>query len=371
MQDVLVLEKSSITLVEEETTPGAVIKLVGVGGGGGNAVNRMVQSGINNVHFISANTDIQALRHSQAHVKLQLGAKLTKGLGAGANPDVGKNAAVEDTEKIVDQLEGADMVFITAGMGGGTGTGAAPVIASIAKQMQILTVAVVTKPFRFEGKKRAQQADTGIQELKDKVDALIVIPNQRLLETVPAGTSMPQAFKMADDVLRQAVQGISDLISVHGEVNLDFADVKTALSNMGVALMGTGLAEGEQAAMEAAYRAINSPLLEDTKINGARAVLVNVTGSNNMPMDKVDEALYMITEAADPEANILTGFVYDDTMSDKVKITVIATGFGLGMAGSSHRIATGTEGRFPVNELIREDDLEIPKFMRSSKQRFF
>lgn len=363
MQDVLFLDKSCLALVEDEITPGAVIKLVGIGGGGGNAVNRMIQAGISNVNFISANTDIQALRHSQANIKLQLGAKLTKGLGAGANPEIGKNAAVEDTEKIVDQLEGADMVFITAGMGGGTGTGAAPVIASIAKQMGILTVAVVTKPFKFEGKRRCQQAEDGICILKDNVDALIVIPNQRLLETVAPGTPMPMAFRMADDVLRQAVQGISDLISVHGEVNLDFADVKTALSSMGVALMGTGLGDGENAAMEAAHRAINSPLLEDTKINGAKAVLVNVTGSNNMPMDKAAEALYMIEEAADPDANILNGFVYDDSMGDQIKITVIATGFGNILPKPV--LATGTDGAYYSDKMIfHENDLEIPRFLR-------
>ena len=372
MQEGLLLERSTITLVEEEVLPGAVIKVVGIGGGGGNAVNRMIQAGICNVQFISANTDIQALRHSQAPVKLQIGSQLTKGLGAGANPIIGREAALEDTEKIMDQLEGADMVFITAGMGGGTGTGAAPIIANIAKQMNILTVAIVTKPFVFEGKRRSQQAERGIVDLKDNVDALITIPNQRLLETVLPGTPMKAAFQVADDVLRQAVQGISDIISGHGEINLDFADVKTALSNMGVALMGTGVGEGENAAVEAAHRAINSPLLEDTKINGAKAVLVNVTGSSQITLHKVHEAVNIIQETADPEANILFGFVSDDSMEDQAKITVIATGFeprGTAVRGL-RQAANGTDGGLFVElPMVKEDDLDIPKFMRDQLAR--
>ncbi len=373
MQEGLLLERPSITLVEEEILPGAIIKVVGIGGGGGNAVNRMIHAGISNVQFISANTDIQALRHSLAPIKLQLGAQLTKGLGAGANPNTGREAALEDTEKIMDQLDGADMVFITAGMGGGTGTGAAPIIANIAKQMNILTVAIVTKPFVFEGKRRGQQADRGILDLKDNVDALITIPNQRLLDTVPPGTPMKLAFQAADDVLRQAVQGISDIISGHGEINLDFADVKTALSNMGVALMGTGIGQGEDAAVDAATKAINSPLLEDTKINGAKAVLVNVTGSSKINLHKVHEAVNIIQETADPDANILFGFVSDDSMGDTAKITVIATGFESRAASSSStifQVATGTEGRMMM-EMHKEDhnNLEIPKFMRDQLAR--
>ncbi len=373
MQEGLLLERPSITLVEEEILPGAIIKVVGIGGGGGNAVNRMIHAGISNVQFISANTDIQALRHSLAPIKLQLGAQLTKGLGAGANPNTGREAALEDTEKIMDQLDGADMVFITAGMGGGTGTGAAPIIANIAKQMNILTVAIVTKPFVFEGKRRGQQADRGILDLKDNVDALITIPNQRLLDTVPPGTPMKLAFQAADDVLRQAVQGISDIISGHGEINLDFADVKTALSNMGVALMGTGIGQGEDAAVDAATKAINSPLLEDTKINGAKAVLVNVTGSSKITLHKVHEAVNIIQETADPDANILFGFVSDDSMGDTAKITVIATGFESRAASSSStifQVATGTEGRMMM-EMHKEDhnNLEIPKFMRDQLAR--
>ena len=272
----------------------AKIKVIGVGGGGGNAVNRMIQAGIRGVEFIVANTDLQAMKTSLAPVKLQLGAKLTKGLGAGANPDVGKNAALEDTEKILEAMQGADMIFITSGMGGGTGTGAAPIIASLAAELGALTVAVVTKPFNFEGKKRRSQAEQGIRMLRDSVDTLITIPNERLLNFVERATSLGDSFRIADDILRQAVQGISDLITVPGEINLDFADVKTIMHGMGMALMGTGLSSGEHRAVEAAQRAISSPLLEEASIEGARGVLINITGGNDMTLFEVNEAASII-----------------------------------------------------------------------------
>jgi cell division protein FtsZ len=311
----------------------AKIKVVGVGGGGGNAVNRMIQAGIRGVEFIVANTDVQAMKSSLAPTKLQLGAKLTKGLGAGANPDVGKNAALEDTEKILETLQGADMIFITSGMGGGTGTGAAPIIASLAAELGALTVAVVTKPFNFEGKKRRNQADHGIRLLRESVDTLITIPNERLLNFVERATSLGDSFRIADDILRQAVQGISDLITVPGEINLDFADVKTIMHGMGMALMGTGLSSGEHRAVEAAQRAISSPLLEEASIEGARGVLINITGGNDMTLFEVNEAASIIQEAADEDANIIFGAVIDPKMKDEIKVTVIATGFDTATAG--------------------------------------
>ena len=311
----------------ESDHPPARIKVVGVGGGGCNAVNRMIAAGIRGVEFLVANTDLQALRVSAAPTKIQIGGKLTKGLGAGANPEVGKNAAIEDTDKIIAALEGADMVFITSGLGGGTGTGAAPVIASLSAELGALTVAVVTKPFAFEGKKRKKQADDGVRELKESVDTLITIPNDRLLGFVERGTPAGEAFRIADDVLRQAVQGISDLITIPGEINLDFADVKTIMSGMGIALMGTGIATGEHRAVEAAQKAISSPLLEDASINGARGVLINITGGDSMTLHEVSEAAAIIQENADPEANIIFGMVLDPTLKEDVKVTVIATGF--------------------------------------------
>ncbi|HEY3128079.1 MAG TPA: cell division protein FtsZ [Acidobacteriota bacterium] len=312
---------------DEGPTNGARIKVVGIGGGGGNAVNRMIESGIEGVEFISANTDLQALRTSLAPVKLQLGSRLTKGLGAGANPEVGRQAALEDTEKIIELVDGADMVFITAGLGGGTGTGAAPIISSLASELSALTVAVVTKPFHFEGKRRMVQAETGLTELKESVDTVITIPNERLLHTVESGTTLQDAFRIADDILRQAVQGISDLITVTGVINLDFADVKTIMTGMGMALMGTGVAWGENRAVVAAQKAINSPLLEETSIQGAKGVLINITGSHTMTLQEVSEATRIIQESADGEANIIFGSVFDDSMEDRIKITVIATGF--------------------------------------------
>src|SRR4051812_37504755 len=316
-----------LAVMLDEEQLGARIKVIGVGGGEGNAVNRMIQAGIKGIEFMVANTDVQAMRTSLAPVKLQIGGKLTKGLGAGANPEIGKQAALEDTDRILEALSGADMIFITTGMGGGTGTGAAPIIASLAAELGALTVAVVTKPFNFEGKRRRVQAEQGIRGLRDSVDTLITIPNERLLNFVERGTSLSDAFKIADDILRQAVQGISDLITVPGEINLDFADVKTIMHGMGMALMGTGVSSGEHRAVEAAQRAISSPLLEEASIEGAKGVLINVTGGPDMTLFEVHEAASIIQEAADEEANIIFGTVIDSRMGDEVKVTVIATGF--------------------------------------------
>jgi cell division protein FtsZ len=311
----------------EEARRGARIKVVGVGGGGSNAVNRMVAAGLDGVEFIVANTDLQALALNPAPNKLQIGAKLTKGLGAGADPNVGRQAALEDTDKLIEALDGADMVFVTTGLGGGTGTGAAPVIASLASELGALTIAVVTKPFRFEGKKRAIQAERGLEELRECVDTVITIPNERLLSTIARNTSLTDAFASADDVLRQAIQGISDLILVPGLINLDFADVKTIMSGMGLAIMGTGIADGESRAMRAANLAISSPLLEDASVAGARGVIINVTGGEDLSLIEVSEASAIIQEAAHEEANIIFGAVVDPRMDGHVKITVIATGF--------------------------------------------
>jgi cell division protein FtsZ len=313
--------------LEEEVRSGARIKVIGVGGGGGNAVNRMVHTGLDGVEFIVANTDLQALRNNVAPVKLQIGSKLTKGLGAGADPNVGRQAALEDTEKIIQALDGADMIFVTTGLGGGTGTGAAPVIASLASELGALTVAVVTKPFKFEGKKRQMQAECGLQSLRDCVDTIITIPNERLLAIIERTTTLTDAFATADDVLRQAIQGISDLILVPGLINLDFADVKTIMAGMGFAMMGTGVAEGQDRAMEAARRAISSPLLEGASVNGARGVIINVTGGPDLSLVEVSEASGIVQEAADEEANIIFGAVVEPALKGKVKITVIATGF--------------------------------------------
>jgi cell division protein FtsZ len=320
-------EKLRIMLHEELAQAGARIKVIGVGGGGGNAVNRMVGSSLGDVEFIVANTDQQALINNAAPVKVQIGSQLTKGLGAGADPNIGREAALEDTDKILEVLSGADMVFVTTGLGGGTGTGAAPVIASLANQIGALTVAVVTKPFKFEGRKRALQAEAGMQELAESVDTMIVIPNERLLSTVDRHTTMSSAFETADDVLRQAIQGISDLILVPGLINLDFADVKTIMSRMGLAIMGTGVATGDDRARVAATAAISSPLLEDASVNGARGVIINVTGGPDMTLAEVSGASDIIHSAAHEEANIIFGAVVDPTMEGKIKITVIATGF--------------------------------------------
>src|SRR5438045_655311 len=314
--------------LDDEAHSGARIKVIGVGGGGSNAVNRMVKSGLDGIEFIVANTDMQALRGNAAPVKLQIGGKLTKGLGAGADPNVGREAALEDTDLLIQALSGADMVFVTTGLGGGTGTGAAPVIASLASELGALTVAVVTKPFKFEGKKRQLQAERGLDALRECVDTIITIPNERLLTIIERTTPMTDAFATADDVLRQAIQGISDLILVPGLINLDFADVKTIMAGMGMAMMGTGIAEGQDRAVEAARRAISSPLLEGTSVNGSRGVIINVTGGPDLSLVEVSEASSIVQEAADEDANIIFGAVVDPALKGKVKITVIATGFG-------------------------------------------
>jgi cell division protein FtsZ len=325
-------DKSSRITFAEEEAGGARIKVVGVGGGGGNAVSRMIASGLQGVEFIAINTDLQALRSNRAPVKIQIGQKLTKGLGAGANPDIGRNAAVEDTEKICDALEGSDMVFITTGLGGGTGTGAAPVVASIASQLggdagNVLTVAVVTLPFSLEGKRRMAQATEGLLQLRECVDSVIAIPNDRLLQSVARNTPVSEAFRVADDVLRQAVQGISDIITVPGQINLDFADVRAVMKGMGQAVMGTGIGQGENRATEAAQRAVSNPLLEDTSIEGAKGVIVNITGGADLSLAEAAEATALITKVADPEANVIYGIVTDESMGNAVKVTVIATGF--------------------------------------------
>jgi cell division protein FtsZ len=310
----------------EEPLNDAKIKVIGVGGGGGNAVNRMIDAGVEGIEFIVANTDLQALRMSRAPVKLQLGVKLTNGLGAGANPEVGRKAALEDSDKIIEALEGADMVFVTTGLGGGTGTGAAPIIASLASEMGALTVAVVTKPFSFEGKRRMTQAEKGIAELMESVDTTIVIPNEKLL-AVAENAGFFESFRIADDILRQGVQGISDIITIPGIINRDFADVKTIMARMGYAVMGTATASGANRTMEAAQRAIASPLLEAGAIDGARGILINITGSASLKLAEVQQACTIIQSAAHEDANIIFGAVMDEKMKDAVKITVIATGF--------------------------------------------
>jgi cell division protein FtsZ len=354
-------------LFDEGLRTGACIKVVGVGGGGSNAVNRMIAAGLEGVDFLVANTDVQALKQSKAPIKIQIGAKLTKGLGAGANPDVGRQAALEDTEKIIEALEGADMVFVTTGLGGGTGTGAAPIVASLAAELGALTVAVVTKPFAFEGKKRQQQAERGMSDLKECVDTVITIPNERLLQTLERGTSLFDAFRIADDILRQAVQGISDLIIVPGLINLDFADVKTVMQGMGMALMGTGTGVGESRAADAAKKAISSRLLEDTSIQGARGVLINITGGTDLLLHEVSEASNLIHEAADGEANIIFGAVLDEKMKGEVKITVIATGFDRKPEAMTAAAAAGAAVGVGIPSAPRTQptpDLEIPAFLR-------
>lgn len=382
----------------------AVIKVIGVGGGGNNAVNRMIEHGVEGVEFIAVNTDAQALNLSEAEVKLQLGTKLTRGLGAGANPEVGKKAAEESREQIEEALRGADMVFVTAGMGGGTGTGAAPVIAQIAKDLGALTVGVVTRPFTFEGRKRQTQAIAGITAMKDSVDTLIVIPNDKLLEIVDKNTPMLEAFREADNVLRQGVQGISDLIAVPGLINLDFADVKTIMSNKGSALMGIGISTGENRAAEAAKKAISSPLLE-TSIDGAKGVLMNITGGSNLSLFEVQEAADIVAYASDEDVNMIFGSVINDNLKDEIIVTVIATGFteeqliatrptrGVGFGGgtpqnrgssSSARAERPRErevedqGQFKQPEQEKttapqtntvDDGLDIPTFLRNRRRR--
>ena len=355
----------------------ARIKVVGVGGGGGNAVNTMIAAGLPGVDFIAANTDSQALKANLAPIKMQLGEKLTRGLGAGGNPEVGKRAAQEDVERLREYLGEADMIFITAGMGGGTGTGAAPIIAKVAKELGSLTVGVVTKPFTFEGKRRMKQADEGMKELKASVDTLIAIPNQRLLSVAGRNSSILETFKKADDVLLQAVRGISDLITVHGLINLDFADVRTIMSEMGMAMMGAAIAQGENRAVEAAQKAISSPLLEEVSIQGARGVLINITGGPDLSLHEVNEAATLIQEEADEEANIIFGAVIDESMGDEVRITVIATGFGEHVEAGEKprpgprdaRAAGAGEGR-PVKRLglLAEDELDVPTWQRRRQE---
>ena len=364
--------------MDEPHITGARIKVIGVGGGGGNAVNRMIEAGIKGVEFIVANTDVQALNTSQAPIKIQLGSQLTRGLGAGADPEIGRKAAIEDTEKIMDVLEGADMVFVTTGLGGGTGTGAAPVIAALAIEMGALTVAVVTKPFVVEGKKRMKQAEEGLAELRGCVDTIITIPNSKLKE-VEEKISVLDAFRRADDILLQAVQGISDLITVPGIINLDFADVKSVMKGMGVALMGIGRASGEGAAIKAMKAAIDSKLLEENSIKGARGALINITGSKDMPLDEIEESISLIHQEADEEANIIFGTVFDEDMNNEVKITVIATGFDNQAAIKmpqtpfieTQAVANGSNiggGQFGVKPMFEtkkeEEDINVPTFIR-------
>jgi len=358
----------------------ATIKVIGVGGAGNNAVNRMIEAGIRNVEFIAVNTDRQTLNESKANSKIQIGEKLTRGLGAGANPDIGSQAAEESKAEIAEVLKGADMVFVTAGMGGGTGTGAAPIVAATAKEMGILTIGVVTKPFTFEGKKRLAQAERGVASLKGKVDTLVVIPNDKLLQVIDRKTSMIEAFRMADDILRQGVQGISDLISVPGVINLDFADVRTIMLNQGMAHMGIGCASGENRAEDAAKQAIQSPLLE-TSIEGARGIIINITGGSDMGLHEANTAAELVQRSADPEANIIFGTVIDDSMGDEIQITVIATGFEKederrqnsqyeNIVADAWRKRNSGSSISSISNSSSSDsngDLDIPTFLRKNK----
>ena len=352
----------------------ATIKVIGVGGAGTNAVNRMVDSGIRGVEFIAVNTDRQALLLSKAGSKIQIGEKITRGLGAGANPDIGAQAAEESKAEIAEALRGADMVFVTAGMGGGTGTGAAPIVAQAAKEMGILTIGVVTKPFTFEGKKRLTQADRGIESLKGKVDTLVVIPNDKLLQIIDRKTSIVEAFKMADDVLRQGVQGISDLIAIPGLVNLDFADVKTIMLNTGMAHMGIGRASGENRAEDAAKQAIQSPLLE-TSIEGARGVIINITGGANLGLHEVNTAAELVQRSVDPEANIIFGAVIDESLDEDITITVIATGFEKDektvptIGDITNSKTWSTKSTSVSDNSNSSNDLDIPTFLRNNKRK--
>ncbi|WP_306007426.1 cell division protein FtsZ [Bacillus sp. MMSF_3353] len=384
-------------MLEFDTTQDqlANIKVIGVGGGGNNAVNRMIEHGVQGVDFIAVNTDAQALNLSKAETKMQIGGKLTRGLGAGANPEVGKKAAEESKEQIQEALRGADMVFVTAGMGGGTGTGAAPVVAQVAKELGALTVGVVTRPFTFEGRKRATQAASGIASFKENVDTLIVIPNDRLLEIVDKNTPMLEAFREADNVLRQGVQGISDLIATPGLINLDFADVKTIMSNRGSALMGIGSGNGENRAAEAAKKAISSPLLE-TSIDGAQGVIMNITGGANLSLYEVQEAADIVASASDPEVNMIFGSVINEGLKDDIVVTVIATGFDDSASTQppkpiirptanhtqqqQQQVAQPSKQREVKREMKREepvvherhtdsDDIDIPAFLRNRRRR--
>ncbi len=350
---------------DESIDQTARIKVIGVGGGGGNAVNTMIISNLDGVDFICANTDAQALRNSKAPLKLQLGAKLTKGLGAGANPDMGREAALEDRIRLAETLDGADMVFIAAGLGGGTGTGAAPVIAEVAKELGALTVGVVTKPFTREGKQRLKKADDGIERLKEVVDSLIVIPNDRLLGLTGKSTSILDAFRPSDDVLRQAVQGISDLITTSGLINVDFADVKAIMSQRGMAMMGIGAAEGERRASEAAHQAISSPLLEDIDISGAKGVLVNISGSSSMTMEEFEEINAIIHEKVHEDANIIIGLVVNEELGDTLKVTAIATGFGASFEKGKRNVED-LQNR--INLTSDKIDRDLPTFIRDRQK---
>lgn len=366
-------DSNNITMMDGTAT----IKVIGVGGAGNNAVNRMIDMGIKGVDFIAVNTDRQALQTSKANTKIQIGEKITRGLGAGANPDIGAQSAEESKSEIAEVLRGADMVFVTAGMGGGTGTGAAPIVASTAKEMGILTIGVVTKPFTFEGKKRLSQAERGIESLKGKVDTLVVIPNDKLLQIIDRKTSIIEAFKMADDILRQGVQGISDLIAIPGLVNLDFADVKTIMLNQGMAHMGVGKAAGENRAEDAAKEAIQSPLLE-TSIEGAKGVIINITGGEDLGLHEVNTAAELVQRSVDPEANIIFGTVTDPNMSDEIQITVIATGFEknepISSIGVDNIVSKTWEKK--INSIpastetsAAQNDLDIPSFLRKNRNK--
>lgn len=373
----------------DDLRAGAKIKVIGVGGGGGNAVNRMIAADVRGVDFLVANTDAQALQTSNAPLKIQLGTKLTKGLGSGGNPEVGRRAALEDTEKIIEALEGADMVFVTTGLGGGTGTGGAPIVASLARELGALTVAVVTKPFAFEGKRRMMQAEQGLAELSQGVDTVICIPNERLMQFVDKGTSFFEAFRIADDILRQGVQGISDIITITGIINRDFADIKTIMEGMGYAVMGTAVASGENRAVDATNLAMASPLLEDASINGAHGILLNITGSSKLTLYEVHEASTLVQKSAAENANIIFGAVHDEAMGDAVKVTVIATGIksermgikplptlspALRTAQQSVKNMLARKEKLPVEVTsaavsgdIQEDDLDVPAFIRRRK----
>jgi len=344
-----------------ESDNGATIKVIGIGGGGGNAINNMINANLLGVDFIVANTDAQALEVSKAHTKIQLGVNITKGLGAGANPEIGRSAALEDADKIRQALDGTDMVFVTAGLGGGTGTGGAPVVAQIAKEMGALTVAVVTKPFNFEGRQRMKAADKGIKELKETVDTIITIPNNRLLSLAAKKATFLEMLKKADDVLLYAVKGISDLIVVPGLINLDFADVRTIMSEMGMALMGTGMSSGEDRATEAAQKAISSPLLEDVSISGAKGVLMNISSGLDLTIDEVQEASSLIQKEAHEDANIIWGTVLDQSAGDELRVTVIATGIGEVDVRPKPDLGVIRGSR-------RDDDLEIPTFLRRNRK---
>ncbi len=374
----------------DDLRAGAKIKVIGVGGGGGNAVNRMIAADVKGVDFLVANTDAQALQTSRAPLKIQLGTKLTKGLGSGGNPEVGRRAALEDTEKIIEALEGADMVFVTTGLGGGTGTGGAPIVASLARELGALTVGVVTKPFAFEGKRRMMQAEQGLAELGQGVDTVICIPNEKLMQFVDKGTSFFEAFRIADDILRQGVQGISDIITITGIINRDFADIKAIMEGMGYAVMGTAVAAGENRAVEATNRAMASPLLEDASINGAHGILLNITGSNKLTLYEVHEASTIVQKAAADNANIIFGAVHDEMMGDAVKVTVIATGIKSEKMGirplssispavrsaqqsvktyeaKKEKLPVESQGPPSVSKEIQEDDLDVPAFIRRRK----